>query len=217
MRCYSHRRDQIGLLGWGPCKRSAWTAAGGRFRPARRRRHTTPGTGCRGAPLSAARLLLLPEPHWAVGCCGLPPYRRHRSPSRRPGRRPLQPPSTGSLSTSPPSGPGWTRRRSPISRALPASQTYGDTEPPGIPTAASRRSSSTPTCGLCKAPTSARMAPFTRRRSDSFDWTSTEVGSTSQTSPPRFMTSTPGSIPTRAACSGRSRCCPTAKTRAGAA
>ena len=51
----------------------------------------------------------------------------------------------------------------------------------------------------------ARMAPFTRGRSASFDWTSTEVSLTSQTSPPRFTTSTLGSILTRAACSGRSR------------
>jgi hypothetical protein len=44
-----------------------------------------------------------------------------------------------------------------------------------------------------------------RGRSGSFDSTSTEVSLTSQTSPPRFTTSTRGSIPTRTACSGRSR------------
>jgi hypothetical protein len=51
-------------------------------------------------------------------------------------------------STSPPSGRAWTRHRSPISRALSASQTCGEPGPPGIPTAASRRCCSTPICAL---------------------------------------------------------------------
>jgi len=44
------------------------------------------------APLSAARRLRRPGPRWAPGCCGPPPHRRHRSPSRRPGR--LTPPAS---------------------------------------------------------------------------------------------------------------------------
>jgi len=77
--------------GWWPWKPSAWTVAGGPFRPARSRRHTTPGTGSRDAPLSAAQRLLLPGPRWAAGWYGLPSHRRDSSPSRRPGPRPPQP------------------------------------------------------------------------------------------------------------------------------